>query len=248
MAAAVGVDAVKHWTGRKEHRGQLSSAMTAKGTVSIGSQYADPHGVGVIGGTLSAREHAAARAKTEQLSAEARKANTILAQVGMHVRQRDKLLSETFVDMDLNQHGSLSYQELRGGLDRIGVHLNNDEYSLLLSKVDADNNGRIEFQEFAKAIKADVRDTAMPTPMTGPVVGSDGQPIRVGMSLTTTDKNNSHQVNEILQMAPATLGHSVGGSSSTSWLSEQEHTLQEGSPGKRTGMVCLVGRQNVLLV
>ena len=61
VAAAVGVEAVKHWTGRKEHRGQLSSAMTAKGTVSIGSQYADPHGVGVIGGTLSAREHAAVR-------------------------------------------------------------------------------------------------------------------------------------------------------------------------------------------
>ena len=122
------------------------------------------------------------RAKTEQLSAEARKANTILAQVGMHVRQRDKLLSETFVDMDLNQHGSLSYQELRGGLDRIGVHLNNDDYSLLLSKVDADNNGRVEFQEFAQAVKADVRDTAAPTPMTGPVLGTDGQPIRVGES------------------------------------------------------------------
>ena len=120
------------------------------------------------------------QAKTEQLSAEARKANTILAQVGMHVRQRDKLLSETFVDMDLNQHGSLSYQELRGGLDRIGVHLNNDDYSLLLSKVDADNNGRVEFQEFAHAVKADVRDTAAPTPMTGPVLGADGQPIRVG--------------------------------------------------------------------
>ena len=32
--AAVGADAVKRWTGRREHRGQLSSAMTARGTLS----------------------------------------------------------------------------------------------------------------------------------------------------------------------------------------------------------------------
>ena len=52
------------------------------------------------------------------------------------------------------------------------------------------------------------------------------------MSLTTTDKNNSHQINAILQMAPSPQLGASSSSSSTSWLSEQAHTLQEGSPVK----------------
>lgn len=188
VAAAVGVDAVKRWTGRKEHRGQLSSALTATGTLSIGSQYADPHGVGVIGGTLTAREHASNIAKSTQMSAKERLANKIATQVGTHIRQRDKLLSETFIDMDLNQHGSLSYGELRSGLDRVGVHLNNDDFALLVSQLDKDNNGRVEFVEFARCVKADVRTKLEPERMIGPTLDKNGHPIRVGMSLTTTGK------------------------------------------------------------
>ena len=59
VAAATGIDAVKHWTGRREHRGQLSSAMTARGTVSLGPQFANPHAVGVVGGTKSVLEYSA---------------------------------------------------------------------------------------------------------------------------------------------------------------------------------------------
>lgn len=48
--------------------GQLSSAMTAKGTVSLGTQFADPHGVGVLGGNISAMEAAANKARLHQSS------------------------------------------------------------------------------------------------------------------------------------------------------------------------------------
>ena len=112
--------------------------------MSIGSQYADPHGVGVIGGNVSAREYAANKAKLEQSTASERRAHKIATQVGTHVRQRAKHLAETFVDMDLQQHGSLSYSELRSGLDRIGVHLNNDDYGLLISELDKNGDGKIE--------------------------------------------------------------------------------------------------------
>jgi Ca2+-binding EF-hand superfamily protein len=152
IAAAVGIDAVKHWTGRKEHRGQLSSAMTAKGTVSIGAQYADPHGVGVVGGNTSALEASATKAKQQQAGKQERRGNLIAARVGEHIRQRAHHVSDTFLDMDLQQHGSLSYVELRQGLDRIGVHLENDDFGLLINQLDKNGDGRVEFDEFARLV------------------------------------------------------------------------------------------------
>ena len=89
--------------------------MTAKGTVSLGTQFADPHGVGVLGGNISAMEAAANKARLHQSSASERRAKSIADKVGEHVRQRAQHISDTFIDMDLNQHGSLSYVELRKG-------------------------------------------------------------------------------------------------------------------------------------
>ena len=234
VAAAVGVDAVKHWTGRQEHRGQLSSAMTAKGTVSLGAQFADPHSVGVVGGTESARAWAARKAREEQPSVREREAKKIAQKVGENVRQRATAIAETFLDMDLNQHGSLSYSELRNGLDRIGVQLNNNEYQLLISQLDKNGDGYIEFEEFARTVKGDVRDFNEIPKMQSPVLDRNGHPVRVGMVMTTTDKNNSEQINQILQMPPANVDQKFSARESLdhSWVSTREQVMSEGSPNK----------------
>ena len=231
VATVVGIEAAKKWTGRREHRGQLSSAMTARGTVSLGPQYADPHAVGVVGGTPSAAEWAAEVARKNQAGLEARKARKIEETVGEHVRRRTNRLSDTFIDMDMNQHGELSYAELRNGLDRVGVHLSDEDFRIYTRRLDANQNGRIEFEEFARSVKGDVRDDPTPRRMASPPLDKNGNPVRVGMVLTSTLRNYSNQVGQTMQMPPADIDPTALEQKSieTSWVKEQERVLGEGS-------------------
>ena len=227
VAAAVGADAVKRWTGRREHRGQLSSAMTARGTVSLGPQFANPHAVGVVGGTASALDWSAQVARKSQPSIEERRGLRIEAEFGEKVRRRTQRVADTFRDMDLNSHGSLSYSELRNGLDRIGVNLSDDDFGVLTRRLDRDSDGRVEFEEFAKAVKGDVSHSS--TSMAGPQLDENGNGIRVGMTLTTTRRNYSDNVGEIMQMPPvardAPTSPLAKQSRKNSWVQEQSAIL-----------------------
>jgi Ca2+-binding EF-hand superfamily protein len=235
VAAAVGADAVKRWTGRREHRGQLSSAMTARGTLSLGPQFANPHAVGVVGGTTSALDWSAQVARDSQPSIEERRGQRIEAEFGEKVRRRTHRVADTFRDMDLNSHGSLSYSELRNGLDRIGVNLSDDDFGILTRRLDKDNDGRVEFEEFAKTVRGDVSHTLKS--MAGPQLDDNGNGIRVGMTLTTTRRNYSDNVGEILQMPPAARDPPTSPlakqSRENSWVQEQSAILA-GASGRRS--------------
>lgn len=73
--------------------------------------------------------------------------------------------------------------------------------------------------------------------MSGPALDHAGRPVRVGMVLTSTEKNNSNQVNEILQMPPAgnILPFSARQDINESWVHEQSNYMSEGSPNKGNG-------------
>ena len=72
--------------------------MTARGTVSLGPQFANPHAVGVVGGTKSALEYSAEIARGSQPSIEERRGQRIEAELGEKVRRRAHHISDTFRD------------------------------------------------------------------------------------------------------------------------------------------------------
>ena len=63
--------------------------------------------------------------------------------------------------------------------------------------------GKYENYKVARSVKQDVRHRLEPVAMSDPALDHAGRPVRVGMVLTSTEKNNSNQVNEILRMPPA---------------------------------------------
>ena len=93
------------------------------------------------------------------------------------------------------------------------------------------------FVIFYRSVKGDIRSTRDAVPMTGAVLDGEGRPVRVGMVLSTTEKNNSSQVNEVLQMPPASdvpgSAYSARESIDKSWIEERRNIMSEGSPNKR---------------
>ncbi len=64
-------------------------------------------------------------------------------------------LHDAFGIFDVDHDGQISVGELREGLAAIGVFPTHDEVDLFFQRYDNDKNGRIGFQEFAKAFESD---------------------------------------------------------------------------------------------
>lgn len=60
-------------------------------------------------------------------------------------------LKETFKMMDTDGSGTITYEELKAGLRRIGSTLNDDEIRELMDAADFDGNGAIDYGEFLAA-------------------------------------------------------------------------------------------------
>ncbi|GJP61043.1 hypothetical protein CLOP_g18254 [Closterium sp. NIES-67] len=60
-------------------------------------------------------------------------------------------LKETFKMMDTDGSGTITYEELRAGLKRIGSTLNDSEIRELMDAADIDGNGTIDYGEFLAA-------------------------------------------------------------------------------------------------
>lgn len=75
--------------------------------------------------------------------------------------QKDELqqLKEQFYQIDINQDGTLSPEELKAGLSKMNLYellppdsLNSeDSFKVLMEMVDQDKDGKIDFQEFVAA-------------------------------------------------------------------------------------------------
>ena len=80
-------------------------------------------------------------------------------------RVRDKVsgksshLTKVFRSFDKDHDGTLDYNELREGLASIGAEPTPAEFNALISDLDTDRNGIIEFEEFAQRIRTHDIDT-----------------------------------------------------------------------------------------
>ena len=204
VAAAVGKDVVVQWGGAREHRGQLSSSLTASGTTSMGPQYTKGAAEGAASGAQTARQAAAARAAREAPTIKQRRAKRLIETISDRITQKREDIRKMFIKMDSHKHGSLSYKEFREGLDAAGVHLSDDDFSIVAREVDPVGDGRIEFVEFARAVKRDQRKASDATvsPQKTNVALRDGRPVRVGLCTTDTPRNHSDEVHELMRMPP----------------------------------------------
>ncbi|KAK3091420.1 hypothetical protein FSP39_019771 [Pinctada imbricata] len=64
-----------------------------------------------------------------------------------------KGLGRIFRIMDKDRSHTLSYDELRNGLHRYGLYLDDDTVKKLYRDLDKDGSGKIDFEEFLSAIK-----------------------------------------------------------------------------------------------
>ena len=99
--------------------------------------------------------------------------------------------------------GSLSYKEFREGLDATGVHLSDEDFSIVAREIDPVGDGRIEFVEFARAVKRDQRkpDDLTVSPQKTNIAG-EWNSVRVGLCMTDTPRNHSEEIHELMRMPP----------------------------------------------
>jgi Ca2+-binding EF-hand superfamily protein len=200
VACAVGPEVVQRWGGSREHRGQLSCSLTAKGTHEMGPQYSST-GIGQVG--LTARQAAAAKAALSAPSKEDRRRRVLIANFSEKISHKREDLHNTFVKMDVDRHGSLSYREFRQGLDNAGVHLSDTDFLIVAKEIDPLGDGRINFVDFARAIKCDQRDPldlSTSPQKTAVAARDDGSPVRVGLCSTDTPRNHSDEIHSLLRM------------------------------------------------
>ena len=199
VAAALGHDAVINWKGSREHRGQLSRSLTARGTANMGPQYSAAY---LNQDPVSARKAAVEKAYTETPNRDARRGRALAEQIGERLSQKSSDISKLFIEMDTHKHGSLSYKEFREGLDAAGVHMSDDDFRLVAKQIDPVGDGRIEYVDFARTVKGDQRhpDDLTVSPQKTNVVTKEGKAIRVGMCLTNTSRNHSDAIHELMRM------------------------------------------------
>ena len=199
VAAAVGHDVVLKWQGSREHRGQLSRSLTARGSTKMGPQYSFG---GKIENVESARKTAIDKVAKETPGKAARRGRALVLQIGERLSQKRSDVRKIFIDMDAHKHGSLSYKEFRKGLDVAGVHMSDDDFKLVVKQVDPAGDGRIEYVDFAQTVKGDQRhpDDLTLSPQKTHIATKDGKPIRVGMVMTNSSRNHSDNIHEVMRM------------------------------------------------
>lgn len=88
----------------------------------------------------------------------------VLDMVRDKVEAKSKRMANVFRQFDENKDGDISYDEFRLGLAHLGVELSDDDYGMLVAKVDVDGEGTVDYNEFAEVLKApDMQLSFMPT-------------------------------------------------------------------------------------
>jgi hypothetical protein len=77
----------------------------------------------------------------------------ILKQITSYVRKRRCTVSDLFRAVDETGDGDIDLEELRIGLDRIGIRVTDANFVLLAEAFDPDGSGSIDFEEFETALQ-----------------------------------------------------------------------------------------------
>ena len=87
----------------------------------------------------------------------------VLNMVRDKVEAKSKRMANVFRQFDENKDGDISYEEFRLGLRHLGVELSDDDYTMLVEKVDVDGEGTVDYNEFAEVLKTpDMQLSFMP--------------------------------------------------------------------------------------
>jgi calcium-dependent protein kinase len=65
--------------------------------------------------------------------------------------QNIKELQQAFLTLDFNRRGTLTFDELRKGLEMVGITAASDTVSLILENVNINGDGEISYHEFLTA-------------------------------------------------------------------------------------------------
>ena len=77
----------------------------------------------------------------------------ILLQIDEYVNKRRARIIDLFRAVDSGGDGTVTPEELREGLEKIGITASDDEFLALTHAFDPDGSGEIEFSEFVQAVK-----------------------------------------------------------------------------------------------
>ena len=67
----------------------------------------------------------------------------------VQIKQKGQTIRDIFIAFDEDGGGTIDHEELRDGFSALGVRLNDREFNMMLKIWDKDNEGEIEFDEFA---------------------------------------------------------------------------------------------------
>lgn len=81
-------------------------------------------------------------------------ADEILRQLTVLLKKKRMRASDLFKKIDASGDGSLEGHELREGLKMLGMEVSDDEFNIVMKKIDKDGGGDVSLKEFDRALKA----------------------------------------------------------------------------------------------
>ena len=79
----------------------------------------------------------------------------------MIINTSSKSLQEIFADFDEDGNGYVTTIEFRNALRRLGLGITSREIDQVMAKIDANGDGKIDYQEFAAKFKDNSFDARM---------------------------------------------------------------------------------------
>merc|ERR1719231_182476 len=77
----------------------------------------------------------------------------LLEWVCTKIYEKSQHIRKVFRSFDEDKNGTVSHKEFRFGLKQLGIDLSDDDFKLLLSVVDSDGNGAVNYAEFVEYTK-----------------------------------------------------------------------------------------------
>ena len=162
LAHNVGSNVAQAWESsgvRREHRGQLSIALTGAGSPlksGVRRHVAAPPGDGgwlahaTAGGTGAQAQGGSLAAS---LTADQRRTRAMLRRINGRLDQHRSTMRGHFMELDQKRRGFITYDQFRNQLGRLGVDMQDGEFKLLTGRIDKNGDGRISYNEFARSMK-----------------------------------------------------------------------------------------------
>ncbi len=69
----------------------------------------------------------------------------MIIKININLRKQILELRQTFALFDVNKDGTICKEELKNVIEKVDIHLTEDQFNLLVDKLDRNNDDKIEF-------------------------------------------------------------------------------------------------------